>query len=85
LRIGVSVVAAVNVGLLIYLSGHRRPQLLLSPGFVVADVVLAAALYVWVARHVIPGHFFHPEWDALWLYMMGTCPVDRGSGSPPPR
>jgi hypothetical protein len=69
---GVALVAAINVGLLVYLSGHRRPQLLLTPGFLVADVVLAAALYVWVASTVPEGLFFHPEWDALWLYMMGT-------------
>lgn len=75
---GVALVAAINVGLLVYLSGHRRPQLLLTPGFLVADVVLAAALYIWVARTVVHGQFFHPEWDALWLYMMGTVALWTG-------
>ena len=78
LLVGVTLVAAINVGLLIYLSGHRRPQLLLTPGFLVADVVLAAALYVWVALTVTRLHFFHPEWDALWLYMMGTVALWTG-------
>jgi signal transduction histidine kinase len=75
---GVALVAVVNVGLLVYLSGHRRPQLLLTPGFLVADVVLAAALYVWVASTVPQTLFFHPEWDALWLYMMGTVVLWTG-------
>jgi signal transduction histidine kinase len=75
---GVALVAAINVGLLVYLSGHRRPQLLLTPGFLVADVVLAAALYVWVASTVPERLFFHPEWDALWLYMMGTVALWTG-------
>jgi signal transduction histidine kinase len=78
LLIGVAWVAAINVGLLVYLSGHRRPQLLLTPGFLVADVVLAAALYLWVAFTVRQGWFFHPEWDALWLYMMGTVVLWTG-------
>jgi signal transduction histidine kinase len=78
LFIGVALVTAINVGLLVYLRGNRRPQLLLTPGFLVADVVLAAALYVWVALTVIHGHFFHPEWDALWLYMMGTVALWTG-------
>jgi signal transduction histidine kinase len=78
LLMGVALVAAINVGLLVYLSGHRRPQLLLTPGFLVADVVLAAALYVWVASTVSEGLFFHPEWDALWLYMMGTVVLWTG-------
>jgi signal transduction histidine kinase len=78
LWVGVALVAALNVGLLVYLSGHRRPQLLLMPGFLVADVVLAAGLYVWVALTVTRLHFFHPEWDALWLYMMGTVALWTG-------
>src|SRR4029450_11609207 len=75
---GVALVTAINVGLLVYLSGHRRPQLLLTPGFLVADIILAAALYVWVASTVPEGYFFHPEWDALWLYMMGTVALWTG-------
>jgi len=75
---GVALVVAINVGLLVYLSGHRRPRLLLAPGFLVADIVLATALYVWVASTVPEGLFFHPEWDALWLYMMGTVALWTG-------
>src|SRR4029453_15061790 len=75
---GVALVTAINVGLVVYLSGHRRPQLLLTPGFLVADVVLAAALYLWVASTVAQTSFFHPQLDALWLYMM--CPVPLWTG-----
>jgi signal transduction histidine kinase len=75
---GVALVGVINLVLLVYLSARRRPRLLLTPGFLVADVALAAFLYAWVALTVREGLFFHPEWDALWLYMMGTVALWTG-------
>jgi signal transduction histidine kinase len=78
LLVGLALVVAVNVVLLVYVSGHRHPQLLRAPGFLVADVVLTAALYLWVAVTLKEGLLFHSDWDALWLYLMGTVSLWTG-------
>jgi signal transduction histidine kinase len=75
---GMVVVVVLNVALLVYVGGRRRPHVLTTPGFFVADLAVAASLYLWVAYTLEPGMLFHPEWDALWLYLMGTVSLWTG-------